>query len=96
MTEYEIRDAIHVNVEYFDGQEEDDVGHPYFVASCVEITATTDGETLDEVVANTHEMIDLYLEDIDTVAELHLQPHPRIIASYFPDAAVLARTINSG
>jgi predicted RNase H-like HicB family nuclease len=75
----EISDTIHVNVEYFDGQEEGDVGHPYYVASCVEITATTDGETLDELIKNIHELIDLYLEDVDTVAELQLTPKPRII-----------------
>jgi len=79
MVEPQIGDTIHVNVEYFDGQEEGDVGHPYFVASCVEITATTDGETLDELFKNIGEMIDLYLEDIDTVAELNLTPNPRIV-----------------
>jgi predicted RNase H-like HicB family nuclease len=75
----DIRDTIHVNVEYFDGQEEGDIGHPYFVASCVEITATTDGETLDELVQNIREMVELYLEDIDTIAELNLTPNPRIV-----------------
>ena len=75
----DVRDTIHVNVEYFDGQEEGDVGYPYYVASCVEITATTDGETLDELIQNVREMIELYLEDTDTIAEFNLIPNPRIV-----------------
>lgn len=75
----EVNDTIHVKVEYFDGQEEGDVGHPYFVASCQEITATTDAETMDELLKNVREMIDLYLEDVDTLAELSLTPNPRIV-----------------
>ena len=75
----DVRDTIHVNVEYFDGQEDGDVGYPYYVASCVEITATTDGETLDELIRNVREMIELYLEDTDTVAAFNLIPNPRIV-----------------
>lgn len=75
----DVRDTIHVNVEYFDGQEEGDLGYPYYVASCVEITATTDGETLDELVQSVREMIELYLEDTDTIAEFNLVPNPRIV-----------------
>jgi predicted RNase H-like HicB family nuclease len=67
-----VRDTIHVNVEYFDGQEEGDVGYPYYVASCIEITATTDGETLDELFRNIGEVIALCLEDVDSVAEYGL------------------------
>jgi len=74
-----VNDTIHVNVEYFDGQDEDDVGYPYYVASCVEIAASTDGETLDELLKNIREMIDLYLEDTDTVQEFNLIPNPRIV-----------------
>lgn len=77
----EIRDTIHMNVEYFDGQDEDDLGKPYFVASCVEITATTDEETLDELFKNIQEMIDLYLEDTDTIADFNLVPNPRIVVT---------------
>jgi len=73
-----IRDTIHVNVEYFDGQAEGDVGYPYYVASCVEITATTDGRTWAELVKNIREMIALYLEGEDTVALYQLVPNPRI------------------
>jgi predicted RNase H-like HicB family nuclease len=75
----QVRDTIHVNVEYFDGQEEGDVGYPYFVASCEEITAVTDGTTLDELFANIREMIELILEDPETVAEFNLTPNPHIV-----------------
>jgi predicted RNase H-like HicB family nuclease len=84
MNEPEIRDAIHVNVEYFDGQEEGDVGNSYYVASRVEITATTDGETLDELIKNIHEMIDMYLKDINTAVEIHLLRKARIVITAMP------------
>jgi predicted RNase H-like HicB family nuclease len=74
----EVSNTIHVNVEYFDGRDEGDVGHPYYVASCVEIAAVTDGRTLDELLKNIREMIDTHLEDADTVAEFNLVPNPRI------------------
>ena len=75
----EPRDTIHVNVDYFDGQEEGDVGYPYYVASCEEITAVTDGTTLDELLANIREMIELILEDQVAIKEFNLAPNPRII-----------------
>lgn len=31
-----MNDTIHVNVEYFSGVDEGDVGYPYYVASCCE------------------------------------------------------------
>jgi predicted RNase H-like HicB family nuclease len=77
----EIRDTIHVTVEYFTGQEEgdDDVGHPYYVASCQEIVAVTDGQAWSELMKNIHEMIVAHLEDEDTVSRYNLAPNPRII-----------------
>ncbi len=77
----EVRDAIHVNVEYFDGQEEGDIGLPYYVASCIEITATTDGSTWRELVKNVNEMIAAHLEGENTVALYNLVPNPRIIVT---------------
>ncbi len=75
----DVQDMIYVEVEYFDGLGEGDYGTPYYVASCVEITASTDGETLDEVVKNVLDMIELYLKDTDTVAEFNIIPKPRIV-----------------
>jgi len=72
-------DTLHVNVEYFDGMEEGDVGYPYYVASCDEIMAVTDGRTWGELMHNIHEMIAASLEDEDTVAVYNLLPNPRIV-----------------
>ncbi len=77
----ETRDTIHVNVEYFDGQGEDDVGYPYYVASCQEIVAVTDGRTWNVLLRNIGEMIAAHLEAEDTVAEYGLAPYPRIIVT---------------
>jgi predicted RNase H-like HicB family nuclease len=73
------RDTLHIQVEYFDGQAEGDVGYPYYVASCVEITATTDGQTWRELMKNLHEMLDAYFEGEDTVAVYNLVPQPRLV-----------------
>ena len=76
-----IQDTIHVTVEYFTGQEEgaDDVGYPYYVASCQEIVAVTDGQTWGELLKNIHEMIEAHLEGEDTVALYNLTPNPRVV-----------------
>jgi hypothetical protein len=77
----EASDTLHVRVEYFTGLEEgdDDVGHPYYVASCEEIVAVTDGRTWRELLQNIHAMLSASLEEEDTVAVYNLAPHPRII-----------------
>lgn len=77
----EIRDTIHVKVEYFTGFEEgdDDAGYPYYVASCEEIVAVTDGRTWNELMRNIHDMIAASLESEDTVAVYNLVPNPRIV-----------------
>lgn len=77
----EPRDTLHVRVEYFSGFEEgdDDVGHPYYVASCEEIVAVTDGATWAELMRNIHDMIAASLEGEDTVAAYNLIPNPRVL-----------------
>ena len=74
-------DTLHVNVEYFTGFEEgdEDVGHPYYVASCEEIVAVTDGETWSELIHNIHQMIAASLEGEDTIAVYNLIPNPRVL-----------------
>ncbi len=74
-------DTIHVNVEYFDGRGEGNVGTPYYVASCDEIVAVTDAQTLDELLINIREMIDCFLDEPDPAAELGIVRHPRIVAA---------------
>ena len=75
------QDTLHVRVEYFTGFEEgdEDVGHPYYVASCEEIVAVTDGKTWSELMQNIHEMITASLEDENTLAVYNLVPNPRIV-----------------
>lgn len=79
----EAQDTLHVRVEYFTGLEEGDgdVGHPYYVASCQEIVAITDGETWSDLMKNIHEMIAAALEDEDTLTVYNLVPNPRIIVT---------------
>ena len=57
----------------------DDVGHPYYVASCEEIVAVTDGRTWNELMRNIHEMISASLEGEDTVVVYQLVPNPRVV-----------------
>lgn len=79
----EVRDTLHVRVEYFTGFEEgdDDVGHPYYVASCEEIVAVTDGASWGELMHNIHEMIAASFEGEDTVAVYGIVPNPRIVVT---------------
>lgn len=72
------KDIVHVEVEYFDGQEEGDVGYPYFVAHSDELHFTTDGRTFEELLANIQECLQLCLEDGDSVAEFGVLPEARI------------------
>jgi len=78
-----VSDTIHVNVEYFTGfeEDEDDVGYPYYVASCQEIVAVTEGKTWGELMHNIHEMIEAHLEGEDTVKLYNLNPNPRIVVT---------------
>ena len=74
----EIKDSIHINVEYFDGQDEDDVGYPYYVASNDDLHFTTDGETFEELLANITECLALCLEDTDSIAEYGVAPDAKV------------------
>ncbi|MFW5696715.1 MAG: type II toxin-antitoxin system HicB family antitoxin [Phototrophicaceae bacterium] len=74
----QVRDTLTITVEYFDGQAEDDVGYPYYVATNDEIGLVTDGKTFEELRRNLAEALDLCLGDVDTLAEYHLVPNPRI------------------
>ncbi len=75
------RDTIHIRVEYFTGQEEgeDDVGTPYYVASCDEIVAVTEGHTWNDLLKNIQEMIDAALDEEDTVEVYNLIANPRLV-----------------
>ncbi|MDL1917534.1 hypothetical protein FBR00_16480 [Anaerolineae bacterium CFX4] len=68
-------DTLHVTVEFHDGLEDGDVGSPYYVASCQEIVAVTDGRTWGELMRNIHEMISVSLDGEDTVDVYNLVPN---------------------
>ncbi len=74
----EIKHMVYVNVERYDGQDEGDVGHPYFVASSDELHFTTDGETFEELLANIRECLTLCLEDTDSIAEYGVAPDAKV------------------
>lgn len=74
-------DMLTIIVEYYDGQAEGDVGYPYYVASCDQIGAVTDGRTWGELLKNLHEVIELAFEGEDTAAVYNVVPNPRLIIS---------------
>lgn len=86
-----MNDTIHVLVEYHDGQEDGDVGYPYYVASCIEIPAIADARTLDELVTSIRDVIAFALEDEDVATEYQMVTNPRIVISFeLPDYAKTA------
>ena len=52
-----------------------------YVAECLEVAVLTQGESLDEVVANLREAVTLHLQDEDP-AEFALAPTPRLAVSF--------------
>ena len=75
-----VRDTLHIRVEYFDGQGEDEDGVPYYVASCEEIVAVTDGQTWHELMQNIADMLAASFEG-ENMAVYNLTPNPRIVIS---------------
>jgi predicted RNase H-like HicB family nuclease len=53
-------------------------GEDQYVAECMNIPVVTQGQTLDEVVANLKEAVDLHLEDEDMQA-LGLVESPALV-----------------
>ena len=77
-----------MNVEYVDGQEEGDVGHPYYVASSDDLHFVTDGETFEELLTNIRECLDLTLKDTDSVAEYNVATDAKVqLVMDFPEYA---------
>jgi hypothetical protein len=75
----DLQESVHVNVEYFDGHGADGDGHSFYVASFVEIAATTDGTTWDELIRNIHEVIDLYMEAQTPNLDVILAQNTRLV-----------------
>jgi predicted RNase H-like HicB family nuclease len=67
-----LRDTVHAVVTE---------SRDWYVAECLEVAVVTQGRTLDELVANLREALDLHLEGEDP-AVLGLSPSPRVAVSY--------------
>jgi len=52
-------------------------GEKYFVAECIDLPVVTQGKTLDELVKNLKEAIELHLED-ENLEDLDIAPNPII------------------
>ena len=55
-------------------------GDTHYVAECMNIAVVTQGETLDETIANLREAVALYLEDED-LTELGLTADPGLVVT---------------
>lgn len=55
-------------------------GDHYYVAECVEIAVVTQGQTVDETLANLREAVALHLEGEDP-AQFGLAPDPTIVVT---------------
>ena len=55
-------------------------GEEYFVAECIDLPVVTQGKTLDELVVNLKEAIELHLED-ENLEDFDLAASPAIIAN---------------
>ncbi len=73
----EPRSTVTVHVEY---NTED--ASPVYVASCDELTFTTDGNTFEEMLERVRECLVLNLQDTDSVTEFNVAQNPRI---YYPN-----------
>ena len=71
-SELPLQRTIHAIVRKYDG---------YFVASCLEVSAVTDGRTLDELACNLQEAVGLYLEG-ENPADFGLVANPGITLIY--------------
>ena len=60
-----------------------------YVAECVEIAVVTEGETLDDLMRNLKEAVELHLEGED-LTDYDLVPQPTIIANLEIDSLVHA------
>lgn len=52
----------------------------YYVAECLDLPVVTQGETLDELMANLQEAISLQLEG-ENLADFDFDPHPSILVN---------------
>lgn len=56
-------------------------GENYYIGEGIDLPIVTQGKTLDEVVVNLKEALELHLEGED-LSELDLGPHPSVLVSF--------------
>ncbi len=56
-------------------------GEKHYIAECLDLPVVTQGKTLDEVVENIREVIDLHLEGGD-LADLDILPNFSILINF--------------
>jgi predicted RNase H-like HicB family nuclease len=56
-------------------------GEKYYVAECMDLPVITQGKTLDEVVNNIQEAVDLHLEG-ENISDFDLLPGYSILANF--------------
>ncbi len=61
-------------------------GETHYFAECLEVAVVTQGQTLDETIANLQEAVALHLKDED-LTELGLAPNPTILVTMELDPA---------
>ena len=66
-------------------------GDKYFVAECVDLPVVTQGSTLDEVMENLKEAIEVHLKG-ENLAELDLVQEPSVLISFELPNLVYAKT----
>lgn len=64
-------------------------GEQFSVAECIDLPVVTQGKTLDEVVTNLKEAVELHLEG-ENLTDYDLVPQPTIIANIEIDSLVHA------
>lgn len=55
-------------------------GEKCYIGECVDLPIVTQGETLDETVANMKEALDLHLEG-ENLHELDIAPNPSVLVN---------------
>ena len=56
-------------------------GEKFYVAECIDLPVVTQGKTLDEVVENVREAIDLHLEG-ESLEEWDISPDFSVLANF--------------
>jgi predicted RNase H-like HicB family nuclease len=64
-------------------------GEEHYIAECIDLPVVTQGKTLDEVVANLKEAVELHLEG-ENLTDYDIVPQPTIIANLEIDSLVHA------